>query len=64
MQGAYAARAPSVASAIATVVAEGDIMEHKLSVLARTNRSIRRLIGRLRHKADIQFMITVNLPHS
>ncbi len=41
-------------------------MEHNLSFLARTNRGIRRafrrLIGRLRHKADIQLTITMSLP--
>jgi hypothetical protein len=64
--GAYTAAAPSIVSAIATDIAEGDIMNPLISAITRTARSLRRSVHRiaqrLTRKAKIRLGLTFSLP--
>jgi hypothetical protein len=66
LRGAYTAAAPSIVSAIATDIAEGDIMNPLISAITRTARSLRRsfhrIVQRLTRKAKIKLGLTFGLP--
>jgi len=66
LRGAYTAAAPSIVSAIATDIAEGDIMNPLISAITRTARSLRRsfhrIVQRLTRKAKIKLGLTFSLP--